>query len=171
MKSGVLKQIDFKSQIGTSPKVIFTKNEDNLHIVGGNQNNVHIMYNLSTNVTKNIVTFNEKRWNHGLLYNKITNTMYMFGGHVYETKEHMNDFLTLNLNKKSNYKWMKNTKKSMLRKMGSFGYVLYDNRIIITFGLGIGSGKSNVIIQIYQGMIHGKGVKQNVQNHQHILLY
>eukprot|EP01084_Bolivina_argentea_P031671 58615_1 len=133
MKNGSTKIINFP-KVGENPRLLLTNNDQFLHIIGGSSNNDHIICDLSSNQTKCIHKFDvRQRTGHGLIFNKRTNYIYLFGG--VSNHGYMDDFFVGNFNRVENIcKWQKIKKRTMLMKLYNFGYLLYDHRIIITFG-------------------------------------
>ena len=81
MKTEKITHINFNRLIGGNSRAIFASNNDpyTLHIVCGEKNKFHIMYNILTNKTKIIHSFTQIICNHGLLYHKSTNKLILFG--------------------------------------------------------------------------------------------
>eukprot|EP01084_Bolivina_argentea_P110436 197196_1 len=77
---------------------------------------------------------------HALLYQQKTNRLFMFGGYSFKTFDRFDDFWMMDLNDMdSTFKkciWKKNKKRKMIKDLSRFGYILYDDRIIIIFGGG-----------------------------------
>ena len=72
-----------------------------MHIIGGSQNESHIIYDLSINKLNNIYKFNNnpKRVSLGFLYNKPKTSSMMFGGH---SSDYLDDFYIVDLNDTKN---------------------------------------------------------------------
>eukprot|EP01084_Bolivina_argentea_P160999 280300_1 len=148
VKDKTLKQIDFKTKIGMYAQLALTNQNNDLHIIGGDVNDYHIVYNLSTNHAKNVYLLRDKKHNYdihgqGIIYHKPTNSIMRFGGFAqfrnrsrHEAQNVLfDDFLILDLNKNMNKtSWSKTKKRKLPQKIGRFGYLLYDNRVIIIFG-------------------------------------
>eukprot|EP01083_Nonionella_stella_P217571 781054_1 len=138
-------KLNFETIIGTQPVLALTNNDEHLHIIGGSNNCNHILYNLSTNTSETIHSFgaNPAMCGHALIHHKETNTLIMLGGCSDTTGAYYDTFWALNLN---NHSWVNNKKRKLPKKMKGFGYVLYDDRIIITFG---GASREGAVNNIY----------------------
>eukprot|EP01084_Bolivina_argentea_P142342 250083_1 len=134
MKYNTVKHIDINTKMGNSPLLELTNNDTCLHIITKTTDNQHIMYDLSTNKANNIHTFNNTVF-HGLIYTKITNQLIMFGALNQKDSAGVQDCYIFDL-KNVNNVWKKenNSPIRLSMRLWGFGYVLYDNRIIITFG-------------------------------------
>eukprot|EP01084_Bolivina_argentea_P267396 453884_1 len=135
IKKNTTKQLILQNVIGWNPTLILT-DTNVLHIVGGSKNNLHIMYNLFTkeSISIDLLDTEKFRQNHGLIYHKKTNTIMIFGGWYSKTSTYFDDFCSIQLNNKYNLKWETHSDRKMLTKLSGFGYVLYKDRILITFG-------------------------------------
>ena len=78
--------VPINETIGTNPRAVLTDNDNHLHIIGGytsEGNHRHIKLDLTTMKTTQIHSFEETNPNiseQGVLFNKTTNQIYMFGG-------------------------------------------------------------------------------------------
>ena len=81
--------ISLNTAIGSNTKLLLTENDNYIHIIGGltennnQQKKMHIELDLNTNKSRVIHDFTETNPNlseHGVLFNKTTNKIYMFGG-------------------------------------------------------------------------------------------
>ena len=77
---------DYNATVGSNSKLLLTENDNFLHIIGGlteNDTQMHIELDLNTNKSRVIHDFTATNPNlseHGVLFNKTTNQIYMFGG-------------------------------------------------------------------------------------------
>eukprot|EP01084_Bolivina_argentea_P164646 286226_1 len=167
-----LQLFDINITIGNGSKLLLTHNDNDLHILGGTDNNFHIIYDLKKNKSIMAYSFEDinesycQIFEQGLLYCKQLNAMIMFGGYSRRTKEYLNDFWIVNLNytkwlidgyvkmtyENKNYfvplnyiillylgkyfslNWKRIPENKLVQKLCSFGSVLYNDRVIITFG-------------------------------------
>eukprot|EP01084_Bolivina_argentea_P150320 262523_1 len=196
--------IDVGFVIGSNPKIAITNNDRFFHIIGGRHNSKHILFNLETNETKNLYSFEKTQPNvteQGLVYNQSRNMLIMFGG---RTLQQDNNFSNAKYNSLWMYDLNKNAKMiscafvkdNFLKKQSGkqydvlineviamylgedmlyaewklfdeyklpealygFGFVMYDDRILIAFG---GSGKFKSSDDILYLDLNGKdGWKQ-----------
>eukprot|EP01084_Bolivina_argentea_P164799 286463_1 len=135
-------KILFKRAIGSDPKLLLVSN--NLHIIGGSHNTYHLCYNLNSNELKPIYPFPYSNGlsGHGLIYCKLNNTIITFGGAYYDyiscSYQFCNDYWIFSIN---NNKYQCIYKKTLPQTINGFGYILYCNRIIVTFGGSIQRNK------------------------------
>eukprot|EP01084_Bolivina_argentea_P059253 108164_1 len=133
---------DINYVIGSNSKAVLV-DENKLHIVGGQLNSKHILFDLETKRASFIYDFmdtNPGIQEHGLIYDPIRNTLMMFGGYYLTKYKYYDDFWILNLNEyvsllpmeklTSNlvYGYVKNTLMHVM--ICPFGYDIAINDII-----------------------------------------
>lgn len=113
IRSQTFRKLPITETIGGNSAAIIT-NKHFLHIICGTDNDYHILYNLQSNKSYNIHSFEARgRREHGLIYNNNTNILYMFGGCSNKIDKSFDDFWSLDLNHP-------NSQKSMLENMQLF---------------------------------------------------
>ena len=130
------KEIPIKIKIGANPQLLFTNNDNLLHIFGGQCSAKHIIFNLTTNKYRVVHDFSDTNptiQQQGALYNQGKQEMYMFGGLDFDEEED-DEFDDFWIAKTSDYIWDREDKFKLPLPLHSFGAVLYDGRIIIIFG-------------------------------------
>eukprot|EP01084_Bolivina_argentea_P216341 367570_1 len=127
-------KINIGMQLGKNPKLLFSNNDNHLHIIGGTESGKHMLFDLTNNQMSQIYDFNQM--NPGissqmLLYSKTKNVIIMFGGLHHNGETLFDDFWTCEMH---NYKWTKKDQFKLPKRREAAGAVLYRDRVIIMFG-------------------------------------
>eukprot|EP01084_Bolivina_argentea_P288352 494889_1 len=78
----------------------------------------------------------------------------LFGGYSFTNRTVFDDFWMLDLTNVENYKWSNEKQLKLPMKMSLFGYILYNDRIIITFG-GKTEGRKDINNIYYLNLLTG----------------
>ena len=125
LKTNGVSTIDVDFEIGSNCKAILLRNK--FHIIGGQKNDKHIIYNLAANksfILYDFVDDNPQIQEQGLIYDEIRNKLYMFGGYHLAQYKYYDTFWELDLNQKLSGLSMKECSKYLV---DGYMKLIFDN--------------------------------------------